>query len=177
MKLRFAVAFGLLSAIGQLIACARGVRSSMDYIANRRPRFTRDQFWATVVRAIGNIASALLCSSFVHHVDHPVLFAIRVGLVTGLVTAIGVTVNPYIEYYADNLPQRYLGAFGILLNSLWILSPVTAILAGTVRRQADLSGWRQRGVILSENRGEPPGSPRSAAVALRGVADRGSSRS
>ena len=34
---------------------------------------------------------------------------------TGLVTAVGTTVNPYIEYYADNLPERRLGVFGIWL--------------------------------------------------------------
>jgi len=51
----------------------------------------------------------------VHHVDHSVYFAVRLGLVTGLVTAVGVTLNPYIEYYADNLPERYLGSFGVLL--------------------------------------------------------------
>jgi hypothetical protein len=28
-------------------------------------------------------------------------------------TGIGATVNPYIEYYADNLPERRLGVFGI----------------------------------------------------------------
>ncbi len=39
----------------------------------------------------------------------------RVGLVTGLVTGIGATVNPFIEFYADNLPERRLGAFGIWL--------------------------------------------------------------
>ena len=32
---------------------------------------------------------------------------------TGLVTGIGAMVNPYIEYFADNLPERRLGAFGI----------------------------------------------------------------
>jgi len=36
-----------------------------------------------------------------------------VGLVTGIVTGVGITVNPYIEYYADNLPERRLGVFGI----------------------------------------------------------------
>jgi hypothetical protein len=36
-----------------------------------------------------------------------------VGLVTGIVTGVGVTINPYIEYYADNLPERWLGALGI----------------------------------------------------------------
>ena len=51
----------------------------------------------------------------VRHVEHPWLFALRVGLVTGVVTAVGTTVNPYIEYYADNLPERRLGVFGIWL--------------------------------------------------------------
>jgi hypothetical protein len=74
---------------------------------------TRRQFWGTVVRALGYIVTALICSTFVHHVDHPWFFAIRVGLVTGIVTGVGMTVNPYIEYYADNLPERWLGAFGI----------------------------------------------------------------
>ncbi len=47
--------------------------------------------------------------------DHPWSFAVRLGLVTGLVTAVGITVNPFIEYYADNLPERRLGVFGIWL--------------------------------------------------------------
>jgi hypothetical protein len=37
------------------------------------------------------------------------------GLVTGLVTAVGIMVNPLIEYYADHLPERRLVAFGIFL--------------------------------------------------------------
>jgi hypothetical protein len=49
----------------------------------------------------------------VHHIDHAWAFALRVGLVTGIVTGVGMTVNPYIEYYADNLPERRLGVFGI----------------------------------------------------------------
>jgi hypothetical protein len=48
-------------------------------------------------------------------VDHPWSLAVRLGLVTGLVTAVGTTVNPFIEYYADNLPERRLGVFGIWL--------------------------------------------------------------
>ena len=32
---------------------------------------------------------------------------------TGLVTGVGATLYPYIEYYADNLPERWLGALGI----------------------------------------------------------------
>ena len=102
-----------LITIGQILAYSRGMRPALDYTASRRPRLTRRQFWGAIVRTVGYIASALACSAFIHHLDHPWSFAIRVGLVTGIVTAVGVTVNPYIEYYADNLPERRLGAFGI----------------------------------------------------------------
>lgn len=76
---------------------------------------SRRQFLGTVARTFGYIATALLCGFLAHRVEHIWFFAIRVGLVTGLVTGVGITVNPYIEYYADNLPERRLGAFGIAL--------------------------------------------------------------
>jgi hypothetical protein len=109
----FAIAFAIVVTVGQVFAYSRGMRPAMDYEASRRPRLTRRQFWGTVVRTIGYMATALICSAFIHHVDHPWSFAIRVGLVTGLVTGVGITVYPYIEYYADNLPERRLGALGI----------------------------------------------------------------
>jgi hypothetical protein len=113
LGIRFAIAFALLLTIGQVFAYSRGMRPALDYVVARRPRLTRRQFWGTVVRTVGYIATALICSTFIRHVDHPWLFAIRVGLVTGIVTGLGATINPYIEYYADSLPERRLGAFGI----------------------------------------------------------------
>jgi hypothetical protein len=109
----FAIAFAILITAGQVFAYSRGMRPALDYGASRRPRLTRRQFRGTVIRTVGYMATALICSAFIHHVDHAWSFAIRVGLVTGIVTGVGVTVNPYIEYYADNLPERRLGAFGI----------------------------------------------------------------
>ena len=113
LGLGFATSFAILITAGQVLAYSRGMRPSMDYAASRRPRLTRRQFWGTVARTLGYIATALICSAFIHHVDHAWSFAIRVGLVTGIVTGVGATVNPYIEYYADNLPERWLGVFGI----------------------------------------------------------------
>jgi hypothetical protein len=110
---RFAIAFALLITLGQVFAYSRGVRPGMDYEASRRPRFTRRQFWGTVARTLGYISTALICSTFVRHIEHAWFFAIRVGLVTGLVSAVLQAVNPYIEYYADNLPERRMGVFGI----------------------------------------------------------------
>jgi len=112
---RFAIAFAVFVTVGQVFVYARGMRPGVDYVAARRPRITRRQFWGTVVRTVGYTATALICGifDFAHHVDHAWWFAIRVGLVTGIVTGVGITVNPYIEYYADNLPERRLGVFGI----------------------------------------------------------------
>jgi hypothetical protein len=115
LGLEFGIAFGTLITLGQVVAYSRGMRPALDYEASRRARLTRRQFQGTVVRTIGYIVTALLCGVLVHRADHAWSFAIRVGLVTGLVTGVGVMVNPYIEYYADNLPERRLGAFGIVL--------------------------------------------------------------
>lgn len=109
--IEFASAFAVLITVGQVFGYSRGIRPSMDYIASRRPRLTRRQFWGTVVRTFGYFATALICSAIVHHVNWS--FAIRVGLVTGIVTGVGQTINPYIEYYADSLPERRLGVIGI----------------------------------------------------------------
>jgi hypothetical protein len=110
---RFAIAFAILITVAQVFAYSHGMRPAMDYAPSRRPRLTRRQFWGTVVRTVGYMVAALICSAFIHHVDHAWSFAIRVGLVTGIVTGVGGTLYPYIEYYADNLPERWLGVFGI----------------------------------------------------------------
>jgi hypothetical protein len=113
LGLEYAIAFATLITAGQVFAYSRGMRPAIDYAAFRRPRLTRRQFRGTVIRTVGYIATALACSALVHRFEHAWVFALRVGLVTGLVTGVGITVTPYIEYYADNLPERRLGAFGI----------------------------------------------------------------
>jgi hypothetical protein len=113
--LPFAIAFGALITAGQISAYVRGMRPSLDYAASRRLRITRRQLWGVVVRTGGYMLAALICSAWVGHVDHPWRFAVRLGLVTGVVTAVGTIVNPFIEYYADQLPERRLGVFGIVL--------------------------------------------------------------
>lgn len=118
LGLGFAMAFATLITLGQVYAYARGMRPAMDYEASRRTRLTRRQFWGTVVRTIGYIATALICYAVFPKAGHVWsfavwVFAIRVGIVTGLVTGVLATVNPYVEYYADHLPERRLGVFGI----------------------------------------------------------------
>jgi hypothetical protein len=111
----FAGAFAVLLTVGQVFAYSRGMRPAMDYAATGKPRLTRRLVWGILVRTVGYAVTALLCSALVQHVDHAWRFAIRVGLVIGIVTGFGSATIPLIEYYADNLPERRLGAFGIVL--------------------------------------------------------------
>ncbi len=91
------------------------MRPGIDYSASGRPRITTRQFWGTVVRVIGYTVTALLCSLLFHRIDHVWLFSLRIGLVTGVVTGVGIMMGPIVEHYADNLPERRMGVFGIAL--------------------------------------------------------------
>jgi hypothetical protein len=110
---RFGAAFGVLITVGQILAYTRGIRPSLDYSAGHRPRLTRGQLWAALVRTAGYITAALVCSALVQHLEHPWIVALRVGIVTGIVTAAGTAMAPFVEYLSENLPARSMGAFGI----------------------------------------------------------------
>ncbi len=111
--LEFALTFAAMITFGQVFAYARGMRPALDYVSSRHHRLSRRQFWGTVIRTVGYTITALICSALVHRLNHTWTFDLRIGLVTGLVTGVGITFNPLIEYYADNLPERRLGAYGI----------------------------------------------------------------
>lgn len=112
--LNFAIVYGALITLGQVLAYTRGVRPSLQYMTSR-PKVNRVLVWSTLARTAGYIVSALVCSVFVRHLEHPLLFATRLGIVTGLVTGVGMAFSPHIEYYADNIPQRRMGVFGVAL--------------------------------------------------------------
>jgi hypothetical protein len=112
--LQFAVLYAVLLTAGQLVAYLRGVRPALVYSAtSHQPIFKRLLVSSTVLRTAGYMGAALLCSAVVRHLEHPWLFALRLGGVTGLVTGVGMAFSPYVEYYADHLPQRRMGVVGI----------------------------------------------------------------
>jgi hypothetical protein len=111
--LRFAVAFGILITAGQILGYSQGIRPGFDYGPSHRPRLTRRSLIAALVRTVAYIAAALLCSAVVQHLEHPWILALRIGIVTGIVTALGNGMGPFVEHVAENLPPRVMGAFGI----------------------------------------------------------------
>jgi len=113
--LRFAVLYATLLTVGQVAAYSLGVRPSLAYSLSNRPRFTRVFLLSTLARTAGYILAALICSRLARHLAHPWLFATRLGVVTGIVTGVGMAFSPHVEYYADHLPQRRMGVVGVIL--------------------------------------------------------------
>jgi hypothetical protein len=110
---RFAILYGALTTIGQVLAYTRGVRPSIRYFSSDRPHLKRVLVLATFLRTMGYIVAALVCSAVFRHIDWR--FAARLGIVTGVVTGFGMAFSPHIEYYADNIPQRRMGVVGVVL--------------------------------------------------------------
>jgi hypothetical protein len=112
---RFAVLFALLSTAGQTFAYSRGIRPTMDYQSDRRLRLTRKHLLAAMLRTAGNAAAALICSWITHSALHSWVQALQFGAIIGAVTALIGLFGPYIEWFADSLPERRLGVFGVCL--------------------------------------------------------------
>ena len=74
LGIRYGAIFAILITLGQTTAYFFGVRASIDSSTSRKPRFTRRQFRAMVMRILGFIVATLICSALVHHVDHPWAF-------------------------------------------------------------------------------------------------------
>jgi hypothetical protein len=111
---QFGAAFGLLSFAGQSFAYRRGIRPGMDYEARRAYRITRRQLLAAVNRTVGYAIAGYLSAAVAHHQMHALMFGLRAGLAIGIATAFGTAVAPYIEWLSENVPERSLGALGIV---------------------------------------------------------------
>ncbi len=113
--LRFGVLFAVFSTAGQIFAYSLGIRPSLDYESSRRLRLTRNHFLAAVNRAVGNSLNALICSWITHNPLHSWTEALGYGATIGGVTALIGIFGPSIEWFADSLPERRLGVFGVAL--------------------------------------------------------------
>lgn len=109
----FAAVFGLLSTAGQLFAYRLGIRPTLDYQPVARPRLTKRQFWAAVNRMAGYTAAGYISAAVARQREHAVAVGFTAGLAIGAVTAIVGTCTPFIEWTADHMAERRMGALGV----------------------------------------------------------------
>jgi hypothetical protein len=109
---RFGAAFGAFSILGLIAAYLAGFAPSQEYQPDTRPRLTRRRLVATCVRGVVIGAAGVLAGSLTHAGARGLLFGLEIGLAVAVVGAVVATVSPFVEWWADTLPARRLGALG-----------------------------------------------------------------
>ncbi len=111
----FGIVFGLLTSIGLVCIYLLGFSPTREYQAVGKPRFRPRAFLASAIRGLSTGSAGAIAGFVAHRGIDSLLFGLEVGLVVGLVSALVSIFSPFIEWWADNLPARRLGAFGTIL--------------------------------------------------------------
>jgi hypothetical protein len=111
--LKFALAWGGLTSIGLYAVYANGFAPTFDYRAHTRPVLAKHRMMASVWRGVAVGTAGVLAGVWIQPGWHSLLFGIYVGFAAGLVSFVVGTLSPFIEYWADALPERRLAAIGV----------------------------------------------------------------
>jgi hypothetical protein len=109
----FGITFGVFSTAGQAIAYRFGMRPTAEYKPATRPRMTRFQLVGAVNRTVGYAFTGYVSSLVAQQPEHAIAIGLKVGLVMGVATAIFGSCTPFIEWFADHVPAKRMGVFGI----------------------------------------------------------------
>jgi hypothetical protein len=83
-------------------------------MSSGRPQIDRAVLARAAFRG-ASIGLAAILSGAIHKEADALAYGVKVGLVTGLSSALLVALAPSIEAWADNLPDRRLGGYGAIL--------------------------------------------------------------
>lgn len=111
----FGIIFGLFSTVGQAVAYQIGIRPTINYKPATRPRISSVLVLAAANRTLGYAAAGFISSLVAHRREHALAIGLRAGLAIGLVTAIAGCFTPFIEWWADRIPEKRMGVFGVAL--------------------------------------------------------------
>jgi hypothetical protein len=109
----FGATFGALSTLGQVFGYRAGIRPTVDYRPAKRPRMTKLLFLAAVNRTVGYAVAGYISALTAHQRANALSVGVKAGLVIGVVTAIGSSCTPFVEWIADHVPEKRMGVFGV----------------------------------------------------------------
>lgn len=112
---QFGVTLGVLSTIGQAIVYRFGMRPTAEYKPATRMRLTRFQLFGVANRTVGYAVTGYVSSLVAGQPEHAIAVGLRVGLAIGVVTALATSCTPFIEWFADHVPAKRMGVFGVAL--------------------------------------------------------------
>ncbi len=111
----FGLIFGLLSTGGQIVAYSFGTRPALAYAGDRVPRFNRALVSSALVRTASYAIAGYISATAAHHQMHAAMFGEQIGLAVGVVSAVFAVLTPYIEWAANNIPEKSLGVAGVAM--------------------------------------------------------------
>jgi hypothetical protein len=109
----FGGVFGILSATGQVVAYRAGMRPTIDYQPAARLRLTRAQLLGAMNRTVGYALTGYVSAYAAGRHADAFAVGLKTGLVVGVVTAGGTACTSFVEWIADNVPEKRMGVFGV----------------------------------------------------------------
>jgi hypothetical protein len=109
----FGLLFGLFSAIGLISVYSFRLSPTDAYQPLIKPRLRSRELIASALRGSATALSGVL-AAFISHTG-AFVFGLEFGIVAGTVSAIVSIFSPFVEWWADHLPARRLGAFGTVI--------------------------------------------------------------
>jgi hypothetical protein len=109
----FGATFGVLGTVGQVLGYRAGIRPTLDYQPAPRPRLTKNQFLAVLIRTVGYSAAGYISAVVAQQGANALSVGVKAGLAIGIVTAVASACTPLVEWIADNVPEKRMGVFGV----------------------------------------------------------------
>ena len=110
----FAVLFGLLSGFFLILAYRLGGSPGDVWAEQEKPQISRVTLLVFVSRGLAVGASSVVAGALTGTAGEFAL-GLKIGLVAGLLSGLTNAFGPLVEWWADNLSPRRLGAFGTVL--------------------------------------------------------------
>ncbi len=120
----FGLLFALLSGIGLATVYAFRLSPSDAYQPHVKPKLRPRELIASALRGTSTALAGIIAALIIHGGSNAFGFGLLFGITAGTISAIVSAFSPFVEWRADYLPARSLGAFGagILLIGLILQS-------------------------------------------------------
>lgn len=112
-SMTFAIIFGLFSGIGLAATYVIGFAPVSDYMTEHRPRLSRHKILASLWRVIAVSVAGVIAGYF--SASGQLEMELKLGCAAGVVSALVSLFSAPLEWWVENLPDRRLGLFGIML--------------------------------------------------------------
>lgn len=117
----FGLLFGLLSGAGLITVYAFRLSPSDAYQPDVKPRLRARELIASAMRGSATALAGIIAALLTHNDNGAFGFGLTFGIVAGSVSAIVSVFSPFVEWWADHLPARRLGALGTVILLLGLV--------------------------------------------------------